>query len=145
MKTLPIVWRRLRRGWGSLWQGGYLLLFREFGKHQCDAGSLACGLVQATLGVCGAGVASTCVATLQSGTGVLLLALKGSLSLSIIITTIEGCWAALTQSDASALRFSVDLSASQLPTLYFKEGVMLSMELHVLVHTIGLIHTACCM
>lgn len=66
MKTLPIVWRRLRRGWGSLWQGGYLLLFSESGKHQCDAGSLACGLVQAMLGVSGAGVA-----LLQPVTGVL--------------------------------------------------------------------------
>lgn len=89
MKTLPIAWRRLRRGWGSLWPGGYLLLFREFEKHQCDAGSLACGLVQAMLGVCGAGVASSCVAILQLGTGVLLLAFKGSLSLCITLNNLN--------------------------------------------------------
>lgn len=60
-KTPPIGWKRLRRGWGSLWQGGCPLLFRESGKHQCAAGSLACALVQATLGVSGAGGPSCCV------------------------------------------------------------------------------------
>ena len=54
---------------------------------------------------------------------------------------LECRWAALTQSDASALLSSVRLSASQLLTLYLKQGVMLSMDLHVLVHVI---HTACC-
>ena len=91
MKTLPIVWRRLRRGWGSLWQGGCLLLFRESGKHQFDAGSLACDLVQATLGVSGAGAALDYVAIFLV-TDLLRLALEGSLLLSIPVNNWKGGW-----------------------------------------------------
>ena len=77
MKTRPIVWRRLRRGWGSLWQEGCLLLFRESGKHQCVAGSLACDLVQAMLGVFGAGAAFESCGSLVLVTGLLTLAFEG--------------------------------------------------------------------